>query len=478
MSKSNTLIKNTIIITIGKFCTKFLSFFLLPLYTAILTTEDFGIVDLFNTSVIFLIPLISLQIEAATFRYLIDARNSEKNEKIIISSSTYFLLVMTIVLCIIYSIIQSILPSEYKIYLLLNMIAVMWSGYLFQLVRGIGKTIYYTIGSFIVGTGTIIFNILFLVILRKGAMGMFASIFIANILGILYIILKIKLYRYVKFSLINKNSLKEMLRYSIPLIPNSFAWWAISVSDRLIVSRVLGVSANGVLSVSHKFPSLINTFYGLFHMAWTEHVTLYIDEDNGNEYITEIIIRVFKIFLAVLLGMLVLMPFIFPIIIKGDFSEAYKYIPIFCCATMFDVMAGLVDPIYTAKFKTKSLMSTTIVAGILNVFTHLVLIKYIGLFSAAFSSLVSYAFLVIYKYIDIQKYCRVRIPKRLICESLIMFFIVCYSYYLDNVFIHIVMMIIYVLYCIWINMDIAKIIIEILKNKGYGIKSIMKNVTN
>lgn len=464
MSKNNYLIKNTIIITVGKFCTKFLSFFLLPLYTAILTTEDFGIVDLFNTSVIFIIPLLSFQIESAVFRYLIDARNNDEDKKVIISSATYFLLVMSGLLFIIYLIIQKILPQQYKVYLLLNMLAVMWSGYLFQLARGIGKTIDYAIGSFIVGSSTIIFNIIYLVLLNKGANGMFVAIFLANTLGIVFIIFKLRLTNYLRVSSIKLESLKSMLKYSIPLIPNSFAWWAISVSDRFIVSKILGVSANGILSIAHKFPTLISTFYGLFHMAWTESVTLNINEEDGEQYITETIIRVFKIFFSVVVMMLAFMPFVFPVMIKGSFSEAYTYIPLFACATMFDVIAGLVDPIYTAKLKTKSMMSATIIAGILNVIIHLILINFIGLWASAISSVVAYGFLVVYKYIDIQKYCKVKIPKKLVYQSLILLIIVSYSYYSKSSFIQLITLALCILY-------------SILQNKGVimgGVRSLSK----
>ena len=45
MSREGQLMKNTLIITFGKICTQFLSFFLLPLYTSLLTTEEYGIVD-------------------------------------------------------------------------------------------------------------------------------------------------------------------------------------------------------------------------------------------------------------------------------------------------------------------------------------------------------------------------------------------------------------------------------------------------
>ena len=68
MNREKSLLKNTIIITIGKVCTQMISFFLLPLYTGILSTEEYGTVDLLNTLVSLLLPIVTFQIEMAVFR--------------------------------------------------------------------------------------------------------------------------------------------------------------------------------------------------------------------------------------------------------------------------------------------------------------------------------------------------------------------------------------------------------------------------
>ena len=92
MNREKELAKNTLIITIGRICTQMITFFLLPLYTTILTTEEYGIVDLLNSLVMFLIPIISLQLEQAVFRKLIDNRKNNNQIKKIISSTFLFIL--------------------------------------------------------------------------------------------------------------------------------------------------------------------------------------------------------------------------------------------------------------------------------------------------------------------------------------------------------------------------------------------------
>ena len=63
MNKEKQLIKNTAIVSIGKICTQLITFFLLPLYTALLTTEQYGVVDLMNTLVALFLPIVTLQIK-------------------------------------------------------------------------------------------------------------------------------------------------------------------------------------------------------------------------------------------------------------------------------------------------------------------------------------------------------------------------------------------------------------------------------
>ena len=82
MNRERALFKNTVIITIGKICTQLITFFLLPLYTSILTTEEYGTVDLLNTLASLLLPIVTFQVEQAVFRRLIDNRDKERYKKI------------------------------------------------------------------------------------------------------------------------------------------------------------------------------------------------------------------------------------------------------------------------------------------------------------------------------------------------------------------------------------------------------------
>ena len=117
MNQKKELMKNTLIISIGKFSTQLVSFLLLPLYTSLLTTTEYGRYDLLNTISIFLIPCITLLMEEGMFRFLIDAKDDkEKGEVFSITTTTTT--ISFLVWSILILIVGSIIKYPYTIYLI------------------------------------------------------------------------------------------------------------------------------------------------------------------------------------------------------------------------------------------------------------------------------------------------------------------------------------------------------------------------
>ena len=80
MNQKKQLMKNTIIIAIGKLSTQIISYLLLPLYTAKLTPSEYGEYDFVCTLSLFLCPIITLLMEESMFRYLIDAESKSQRK--------------------------------------------------------------------------------------------------------------------------------------------------------------------------------------------------------------------------------------------------------------------------------------------------------------------------------------------------------------------------------------------------------------
>ena len=148
MSRIKDLTKNTLIITIGRISTQFITFLLLPLYTSLLSTEEYGSVDLITTLVQLIIPITSLMIDQGVFRYLLNCKD-ENSIKKVVSNGLLFLIGFNMLFLILYLIIMPFLSSKYKIWIVLILIATCFSNMFLQIARGLKKTVDYATGSFI-----------------------------------------------------------------------------------------------------------------------------------------------------------------------------------------------------------------------------------------------------------------------------------------------------------------------------------------
>lgn len=86
MSRQGQLLKNTIIISFGTFLPKLINVITLPIITANLTKAEYGNYDLITTLVFLALPITTLQIQSAAFRFLIDYRDNKEKSKEIIST--------------------------------------------------------------------------------------------------------------------------------------------------------------------------------------------------------------------------------------------------------------------------------------------------------------------------------------------------------------------------------------------------------
>ena len=466
MSREKNLAKNTIIITIGKICTQLITFFLLPLYTGILSTEEYGTVDLLNTLVSLLLPIVTFQVEQAVFRELIEVRGKKDKESRIISSAVITVIFQCIVYLIIFALISPFINNHYKFFLATNVVANIFLSLLLQIARGFGDNKKYAFASFISALSTIVFNVLFLVVIKLGANGMLLGTMLGQIVATIYLFVSLKLYKYLKVKDYKKEVIKSLWKYSLPLIPNAISWWVFNASDRVIASAFLGVDQNGILAASLKFSAVYITFYNIFNMSWTESISIAIKDDDVNDYFNRMFNIVLRLFTAMAVGMIACMPFVFPIMINEKFSAGYGLIPISIIGSLFNVVVGLISVIYVAEKNTKAIASTSIVSAVINIIVHLVLIKFIGLYAAVISTFVAYFVMSIYRMIDInKKYFKVNSDIKFVVQSAVALIFVFVSYYINNIYLNVFVVLFAVLFAIYINKDSFDIIFKLFTKK-------------
>ena len=454
MSRESRLLKNTAIIAIGNICTKCISFLMLPLYTSILSTDEYGTVDLINTYVTLLIIILTLQFEQGLFRSLIEYRGDNKEQKEYLSTAFFSVLSINIIFCIIMIPALSLLNYKYTLYLVLWSVIGALNALILQVPRGFGNNAIYATGSFISGSSNVILNVLFIAVLRYGIIGMLSANIISQGLSAIYITLRLKLWRTIIITEIDKDCFKELRNYSFPLIPYTLCWWIINASDRQIINIFLGTSANGIYSISNKFPSIFSLVTGIFQTAWTESVAENVNDSDRDSFYHGMVNKTIRFYSSGNIGIIAAIPLVFSFLVKNDFTDAYNYIPILMTAVLFHSVTSLYGSIYFAFKETKKVAWTTALAAVINIVVNVACIKWIGLYAAAISTLVAYIVVFMIRQHDIQKYTHINLDKKYLLCELLLYIIVYISYYSRNWWLQIIVFILLFPYCFYQNKGI------------------------
>ena len=356
MNKNKEFATNTFILFLGKFTTQFITFLLIPLYTHFLNADDYGLVDLIQTYISLFVPVLILRFDSVVFRFLIDERKNKDNvdgKKIVITNTVIMVLCVAVIVSSIYILVGFFVSIKYFWLLLFTVIAIMFSNILLQISRGLGKNKEYSIACVITGLTTLILNIMFIVIFKMGASSILISSCVANVLCSVYITLKNKIFGMIEFRFLSKKKILEYLKYSLPMIPNSLSWWIVNVSDRSIITFVLGSAMNGIYTISCKFSNIINSIFSIFNMSWQESASMHINDNDRDIFFTTIINKMLDLFSTVSVMIIAILPLVYNYIVGNDYIESYSYIPILLFANMFNVLINLIGGIYIAKKETK-----------------------------------------------------------------------------------------------------------------------------
>ena len=462
MSRKKDLMLNTIIIAIGKISTQLISIFLLPLYTSILTVEEYGTYDLIITITVFLLPFVTMLMEESMFRFLIDAE-SNKEKKQIISQTCIYIVVSSILFSIVIFTIGKIFNIKDTNILIIYLIANVLVGLRNAIIRGMGKIKLYSISNFASSLMILILNVIFIAYLKLGYYGLIYSSIISNVLVTIIVFIKINVFKYISFKDLDKEKTKEMIRYSIPLVPNSISWAVINLSDRIVISSALGTAANGIYSMAYKFPNIVDTIYNFFYVAWKESAAKVLKDEDSAKFYNKVYDILKRFLYAITIGIIACLPFVFSLLIKKEFTEAYLYIPILVLAIYFSNVSGYYGGIFSAYKDTKIMGQTTIIGSIVNLVVDIALIKFIGIWAAAISTLVSTFVVYILRKKRINNIVKLNESNQI--SRIIIFAIVIFSYYTKKLFINIAVLIIVVIYCVYTNREVILNVINSVKKK-------------
>lgn len=454
MSREKNLVKNTAILAIGQLSSKIFTFLLLPVYTALLTPDDYGTIDALQTIISLAMYFVTLQLENAIFRFVIENRENKEDQSSYVTSGLLVLLVMSGISTVLVIGINAFYAIPY----VLLFILALWTQSLYLLVsnlaRGLGKNIDYSVASFLVTVSSLIINIVLIVGLKIGASSILVALVVSNAIGFVYFVYRLRLWKLVKISAFSRKKLNEMLQYSLPLIPNAISWWIANTSDRLLILYFLGTSYNGIYAAANKIPTIYTTIFTVFNTAWTESVSLAINDEDRNEYINSMLNRSFKLFSFINMGIIVCVSLCFKWLIGAQYSAAYNHIFILLVAIFVNSICSLFGGILGGLKNTKVIGWTTVVGAIVNALINLMFIQWIGLYAASVSTLVSYLVIYVCRLFALKKDVSIKISKGYLLQCAMMLVIVAAGYFYKVVWINMAVLVVLVIWGCFHNKEI------------------------
>lgn len=403
MNKYKKLIGNTMIFAIGQTSAKILGFLLIRIYTAVLTPDQYSTAELLYNTLNILYPIVSFSMADAILRFGVDKSYDIRK----VYSSANILLVCGMTVFALTLPVWNMLPL-YKNYALLLFVYCLFSSFrqlAAQCTRAAGKVKLFAADGIIAVFTQFICNLIFMVHLNMGINGYILSFICSDAFSVIFLYTAGRLYRLNKFRYADRSIIKEMLRYSLPLIPTYLLWWITSSSDRLFVIKMEGSEVNGVYATAYKLPTLLMFLTTMFYQAW--QISSVEEKDSGD--LGEFYSNVFNIYSSLIFtAAAFLILFAKPvtsILLSGEtYSDAEKYTVILIISMVFQCFCQFLSSIYSVKKKSKNSCITALSAAVCNIILNLILIPLLGVYGAAIATAVSYFVCFLIRSADTRKY--------------------------------------------------------------------------
>ncbi|MBZ5202038.1 oligosaccharide flippase family protein [Planomicrobium chinense] len=417
MNNYKKLINNTLIFAIGNLGSKIIVFFLLPLYTAYLAQSEFGLVDLLTTTIGLLLPVITLSIFDSVFRFVMDKNYDEQS---VLTNSLVVVLTGFVISLVLYPLFLYALPfDKYLPYFYTLLFFQSFNAVVTQYVRAKGLVKLFAFSGIINAIVLLCSNLVLLAVFHTGILGYLTSLIMANIFSSLLVVIKSNIYRDIVIKKINIVLIKEMLIYSIPLIPNSLMWWVMSLSDRYLILYFLGSSANGLYAVANKIPSVLTVVNSIFFQAWQMSAIEEEKSENKSKFFSDI----FNLFAPTILiftsVLLIFLKFIMTHLVASEYYEAWIFVPYLLLGVIFSSFSGFLGTNYIVAKKTGGVFKTSSVGAIFNIIFNIILIPIIGTIGAAISTMLSFLIIWLIRVKETKKFVELRINSKKILFTLI-----------------------------------------------------------
>ena len=430
LERNKYLLKNAGIFLIGNIGTKLINFLLVPLYTYALNTYEYGVVDLVGTLGFLLGPILMLNIHEGVLRFCID-KDADTDAIMSIGyialGSAMLLGLLVLPICNRIDVLQN-----YSIYIYTYIVT-----YGFKLMsdcylRGTERLALYSTSNIIYTLAIATLSIVFLTQYHLGIKGYLLAYILSNGISALFNFITGKMYL-VKFNIhVDHQIVSPILKYSLVLIPNTFMWWIVNSSDRIMISYMLGSAINGIYAVSYKIPSMLQTLSQMFIQAWSYSAINEAKSSDKDKYNSDI--YNFLVVIVTLLGgiaIIIIKPFMH-IYVNEAYQEAWLYSPILIVGFAFLALASFLGTQYTVYKDSKGFVVSSSIAAILNIVLNFIFIPVIGVLGAAIATALGYIAVFVYRSIDTKKYINIDVFSFENIRLYSCLFIICATSYIEK----------------------------------------------
>lgn len=407
-NKYKDIIKNLLLFTLSKFIPKTISFFLVPFYTIYLSTYEYGVLDIINTTVSLAIPILTLNIKDAVLRFALE---KDSNKKSILNVPLVIVFIDFLIL-----IFFTFIELRFKIFRIKTLYLFSFDAMLLvqslydnltSFSKGIEKIRTIIFASSANAIVTLLLNILLISVFNLNLKGYFIANTIGYVIAIIIYIICGGLFKYFSFNF-DKKYFKDMIIYSFPMIFSALSWWINYSSDKYIVTFMIGIEASGIYAVASKLPSVLTTFQNIFMEAWSISAIKEFDKEDSDGFIGNMFTIVLFVLSIICSILIILNIVISKILFNGSFFIAWKYVPPLLLSVLVDALALFIGNIFYAVKDTKARALVTIVAAIINTILNVVLIYYFGAYGAAIATLIGYFSGFVFSAILVKKYVKMK----------------------------------------------------------------------
>ena len=397
-----SLLGGTFVYFIGNVMVSLIQLVLLRFITANIDRDGYGY---YNTIVLIdnlVTPVLTLQISDAVFRNIIRG-DFEERKKTVTNGTIVIISGIIITVCVVYSINNAIFSIPHCALVILYIISTNIFAFYQKMARAVGANVDYVKTNLLKAVLYLIIQVVLILVFEMKEESLFISLVLSTFICLLYLESRIKARQYFSIKMIDKMHLSEMLKFSIPLMPNTMLWWLSGSVNSLIINARLGLDYNGVFSVAGKFSALITMAASVFNLAWQESAIKEYDSESSKAYFRDIYMMFYRAICSAVFVCIPVMYIVMPYIIDKSYYDAIRYAPLLVIGAGIAAAYGFFGQMYSATGKTKGAAVSTLFGVVANLSVIFLLIDWMGLWAPSLALLVSGSVILIIRYIQFKK---------------------------------------------------------------------------